>query len=187
MPTEAIRWVQRELPQRTQVLEDLGVQSCRHKRGENAPEDEWSEHAWGNAWDLKIPPSDVAHVVAWLESQSTVAHVLTYGGGQLHISGSPLRNPDGQKVPPCAGGAESDTPTAQPALDLPGPEDAAAALAGPLIDRLAALLGANSVGALARRVGLAVVGVLAVVVGAFMLAGDTLSGATRRVTPGGQG
>lgn len=184
MPTDSIRWVQRNLPRRTRVVEDLGVQACRRKRGQFARgSDAWSEHAWGNGWDPRIPAGDVGQVTAWLEAQPQVARVLHYGGGRLHISGAPLRNPDGNRVPPCAGGPPSSadgTSRADPAVGIPGlpdlpgvPDsgDAVSALARRLVSALAGLTGAESVGDLARRAGLAAAGLVLLVVAGVALAG----------------
>lgn len=90
------------------VITDLGTENCRRERnrdGSPVAGNEWSQHAWGNAWDFRVPAGIKDDVHAYLDSHPSVGYVLDYGDGQFHIDGTPKRT----GTPPCAGGS-SDTP-----------------------------------------------------------------------------
>lgn len=92
-------------------------------RGKPGLPDAWSEHAWGNAWDIyhrKIEHADGSvswdhtytdKVRDWLKAEQRagrlpVASIIEYGanGTHIHITGMPRQNPRPYtSVPPCAG------------------------------------------------------------------------------------
>lgn len=84
-----------------------GVFNCRRINGSTDPDAPWSEHAWGNAWDITV--SDKAtgdRVVAYLRSAGglQVGRILWQVArhfDHIHVEG-PRINQDGNRVPPCA-------------------------------------------------------------------------------------
>ncbi len=96
-------------------VSNLGTSSCRRIFGRPAPAP-WSEHAWGNAWDIGGSTATLAAVAHWLARQPYAAQVLWQyrdlvtgtsvedHTGHVHLSGNPLRNPSGTMTPPCATG-----------------------------------------------------------------------------------
>lgn len=193
MASSSIRRVKRAVESRYPVSADLGVTNCRRKRGQGAPENEWSEHAWGNAWDPEFASAELAaRVKAWLKSSGLpVAVVIDYGSGRLHIAGSPLRNPDGTAVPPCAGGTDDDdqddqdggggAPVADPVAEAPPSTGV------PLVDQLLRLPGMPSPAEaveFAGRAGMVTLGGLLVLVGLGLTGFDIAAGRVVRRLPG---
>lgn len=87
-------------------LSDLGTYNCRRIRGKYASGNAWSQHAWGNAWDVGAPPSTLDEIEAWLSSSGLpVGTVLRYDD-HLHVEGQTKRS----GTPPCAGGPPDDDP-----------------------------------------------------------------------------
>lgn len=189
MATEAIREVQTAVRRRYNVERDLGVQSCRRKRRRDGTEfDGYSEHAWGNGWDLRVVNGQVAtEVERFLASSGLpVAEVINYGDGQLHISGSPLRNPTGDKTPPCAGG-EATPVAGDDGGMLPGPLDWTDDFAREFLSQLAGFAGLDVDRPLAR-LAWALLGLVLLVVGLSLAGVDAiLSRLSRTVKPQGQG
>ncbi len=114
-------------------VSNLGTSSCRRIFGRPAPAP-WSEHAWGNGWDIGGTTAVLAEVAHYLARQPYAAQVLwqyrdLISGaavedhtGHVHLSGKPLRNPSGTATPPCAtaGGFVGGTTGTAP-LPLPAP------------------------------------------------------------------
>jgi hypothetical protein len=120
-------------------VSNLGTFACRRIFGRPAPAP-WSEHAWGNAWDIGGSTAVLSAVARYLAQQPYAAQVLWQGRdlvtgasvedhyNHVHISGRPLRNPNGTAVPPCAGGVGAAVGAAvAPPMPLPAP---AATVAG---------------------------------------------------------
>lgn len=128
MPTTAaIRQIKRDVRARFVVVEDSGTFDCRKKRnlaGETIGG--WSQHAWGNAWDVTLEPADAAK--RYLEDHPKVVRVIDYrprGGSHFHIDGAPEQS----GTPPCAqAGGESDSP---PVMNPPRDDDTARVPVGP--------------------------------------------------------
>lgn len=121
MPTAPITQTRRRiLSEFGGVVQDLGVHSCRKKRKRDGTTfDGYSEHAWGNAWDGRVPSSlkdAVFQRFDQLKAQGVLAVVIDYGDGQFHVAGSPLMNPNEDRIPPCAGGSD---PGGQPGTGTP--------------------------------------------------------------------
>jgi len=104
-----------------------GVYNCRPMRPQphNMPDGilAYSEHSWGNAWDLYYgdrPRRYVDKVVAWLKEEDAagrlpVGSIITYGpsGNHVHIEGAPKRNPRPYtSIPPCAEPSPTPPPEA---------------------------------------------------------------------------
>jgi hypothetical protein len=99
-----------------QVVNNAGTRSCRRIFGQSTGP--WSEHAWGNAWDITGTTAVLDRVARFLNGKPYAAQVLWQGRNlvdghavedhydHVHLSGAPLQNPDGTSVPPCAGGPQ---------------------------------------------------------------------------------
>lgn len=171
------------------VITDLGVENCRQKRTRSGETlDGWSQHAWGNAWDFRVPPSYIDNVKSILDGHPAVAGYIDYGDGQFHVDGAPRRT----GTPPCAGGTSSpdvlDPPTEGGTAEVPvgptppGMEDREAGIRegsaadkalGPLAaakDVLAALGDPSTWG----RVLLVIAGLAALAIGAVILVRDLI-------------
>jgi len=110
-----------------ELLTGGGVYSCRKMRGKPGLPDAWSEHSWGNAWDLYYgdrPRTIVDAVVAWLKRAKAdgslpVGSIIHYGmnGSHVHIEGAPKRNPRPYtNIPPCASGVTAPDPGKDPQM-----------------------------------------------------------------------
>lgn len=130
MPTEAISRtrsvIEREIG--SVAITDLGVHSCRRKRKRSGESfNGWSQHAWGNAWDMRVLSElrpQVNTTLQRLKRRGVVAGWIDYGDGQYHIDGNPRRDPD--STPPCAGGSDSDSDSeTPPVLSIPRDDDTA--------------------------------------------------------------
>lgn len=89
-----------------EALHDLGTFACRRIRGQHATSDAWSQHAWGNAWDVGADPDvldDIESYLSRMRSRGTlpVGRVLRYDS-HVHVEGDPERT----GTPPCAGGPD---------------------------------------------------------------------------------
>lgn len=88
-------------------LIDLGHGVCCKKLGTSGcstPGPPWSQHAWGNAVDYRVPSGQMAELVAWVTIHvACLGHILPNepGPGLIHIDFTP----QGLGTPPCAGGA----------------------------------------------------------------------------------
>jgi hypothetical protein len=84
-------------------LRDGGVYN-RRRVFNRPPPAPWSEHAWGNAWDVGCTPEAGDRLAAWARDEpSLVAQTLWRVAGHfdhVHLTGAPRRNPDGQRTPP---------------------------------------------------------------------------------------
>jgi hypothetical protein len=113
---------------------NAGTRSCRRIFGRSTGP--WSEHAWGNAWDITAPTATLDRVARFLNGQPYAAQVLWKGRNlvdghavedhydHVHLSGAPLQNPSGAAVPPCAGGPQihhMGTPELPNVVKLPAP------------------------------------------------------------------
>lgn len=154
--------------------QDLGVGNCRKKRNRAGQTiGGWSQHAFGNAWDIRYPTHSQAKAVKrHLERNVPAAgFILDYGDGQLHIEGADTKS----GTPPCAGGAPITdggggggdvTPT--PVSDTDSPEDRSwwQRALGVDIDP----------GELARRALYVVLGVVLLAAGAILAGADIAMG-----------
>lgn len=159
-------------------LSDLGTYNCRKKRGKYTSGSSWSQHAWGNAWDVAASPATLDEIEAWLpRSGLPVGTVLRYDD-HLHVEGQTTRT----GTPPCAGGPpddDSDQASVDQAL-LPMLPPAGT---GPIQNELFGG-GSGSIGQLATaarwltdptnwtRIGLGLAGVLVIVLAVVLLMRD---------------
>lgn len=102
--TAPIRAVWREVHARFGgVVSSAGVAVCRRISGSTT----WSQHAWGNAWDITGSVATLDRVAAFLRSPAMRPHVAQVlwrvpdHYGHIHVSGRPMF----VGTPPCAGGA----------------------------------------------------------------------------------
>lgn len=109
-------------------VSNAGTVVCKRIFGRPAPAP-WSEHAFGNAWDITGPTAVLNRVAEYLARQPYAAQVLWQGRnligggavedhyGHVHLSGKPLLAASGA-TPPCAGGTvgpeQYQTPAAAP-------------------------------------------------------------------------
>jgi len=92
-------------------LRDLGTYNCR-KKNVVGGSSEWSEHAWGNAWDCGGTPEALDELYTWLlraRRQTTlpiglILYRVLLHYTHIHVEGRPAQNPDGRQTPPCADG-----------------------------------------------------------------------------------
>ena len=107
MPTQSVATIRSRLQRQFgSSITSLGIQNCRRKRKRDGTQfDGWSQHAWGNAWDFRVPSTLVAPVESeldQLEAEGISAGYISYGDGQFHVDGNPRKDPN--STPPCAGG-----------------------------------------------------------------------------------
>jgi hypothetical protein len=87
------------------AVSSAGVTVCKQIEGSST----WSQHSWGNAWDITGTTTTLDRVAAFLRSadlRPVVAQVLWRVPdhyGHIHVSGRPMFS----GVPPCAGGSTS--------------------------------------------------------------------------------
>ena len=90
-----------------------GVYNCRVMRPQPGgyPYDVWSEHSWGNAWDLYVRGhrATIESVISWLRKEGAAGRLpvgtILYPGTKspAPIEGAPKRNPRPyHNLPPCA-------------------------------------------------------------------------------------
>lgn len=182
--TEAITRIRQAARQRYGAAwvesHDLGVFNCRQIRDTAGNYgDSWSQHAWGNAWDVAVTGGAQTRFVQWLESASAglsslpVARILRYDD-HVHVEGDPVKT----GTPPCASGDEPDEtrPDDDAALtpDDPGgydPDDPPPDWRDAL-DALAAVGDPDTW----RRFGLGVLGIVLVAVGIVLMGGEAVIG-----------
>lgn len=118
MPTTAeVDAIRAAIEARWSGLSDLGVYNCRRIRGKYASGNAWSQHAWGNAWDVAANPATLDAIEAWLPASGLpVGTVLRYDD-HLHVEGQPART----GTPPCAGGDTGDTDADPAQFVIPPP------------------------------------------------------------------
>jgi len=91
------------------AVSSAGVVVCKQIEGSST----WSQHSWGNAWDITGATATLDRVAVFLRSaemRPVVAQVLWRipdHYGHIHVSGRPMFS----GVPPCAGGAPQQYPT----------------------------------------------------------------------------
>ncbi len=120
-------------------VRNLGTSCCKNDGGTCGSWDlsqPFSQHSWGNAWDIGGPLDVLGTVAHYLARQPYAAQVLwqyhdLIGGGSVydhaghvHLSGKPMFT----GVPPCAGGAASRQQ--YPAADVVPLPSPAATVAG---------------------------------------------------------
>lgn len=114
-------------------VSSLAVFSCRRIFGRPWPAP-FSEHAWGNAWDIGGTYAVLDDVARYLAARPYAAQVLWQyrdlvtgaavedHAGHVHLSGRPLFNASGGATPPCATtGAVVGATVGAPSLPLPAP------------------------------------------------------------------
>jgi hypothetical protein len=129
MPTQSVATIRSRLQRQFgSSITSLGIQNCRKKRKRDGTTfDGWSQHAWGNAWDFRVPSTLTSAVEAeldQLEAEGVSAGYISYGDGQFHVDGSPRKDPN--STPPCAGG-DSGGSDAPPVMNPPRQDSTAGA------------------------------------------------------------
>lgn len=124
MATATLKAVTDELRKRMGPIPSAGVENCRPKRinGKLRPDRGYSEHAWGNAEDLRISgyaaQKPYVDELNRMKRQGYPVGLILWAGvrsdhtGHIHVEGSPALSKGGAK-PPCAGGK-------QPPATIPG-------------------------------------------------------------------
>lgn len=142
-------------------VDSLGTFACRRIFGRPAPAP-WSEHAWGNAWDIGGPTEVLDQVarflarqpyaaqVLWRRRDLVTGHAVEDHDHHVHLSGYPLRAVGGA-VPPCAQGAPTEGGGWQTGSPIPLPA-AARTVAGETWAEVARA-SARELAEAARRIG----------------------------------
>lgn len=171
-PTATLAAVTSELRRRKGPIGSLGIGYCRPKRinGKLRPDRGYSEHAYGNAEDLKVyGKAAQAPYVAELkrmQRQGFPVGTILWAGNRpkdhtdhIHVEGSPSLSVAGKK-PPCAGGDPIDPSNPQTPTGTDSQIDEAFSLDIPLI---------GEVGPALVRAAWLLVAVVAVVLTVYLL------------------
>lgn len=171
--TPAVAKIRAAVEQRFPEVTNLGVDSCRPIAGSST----WSQHSYGNAWDIGGPTALLDEVYRWLTLNRAT---LPIGGicwkdrggcdprthqDHIHVEGRPKL--DG--TPPCAGGSTPTVSGVSLGAVIPG-LDGAATIGGWLSD------GDNW-----RRIGYAAGGLALVALAAVLVSRDLATSAAREV------
>ena len=185
MVTAPIRAAQQEVARLFPGAQSWGVQHCRKVAGSS----KWSQHAYGNAWDIggsKALLDEVydhlnrnrrrlsLSVICW-ESRgpcNAAAHA-----DHIHIAGAPRMS----GIPACAGGTDTapviDDSTGATAVAIPGLSDSRSDAIESAAGVIAGRAFRNALGIpqdmTAARAGLAIVGALVLIVGIILVIRDT--------------